>query len=261
MQGNGERCEFTLKVMGDCYATINGQLLYPAANFFRLVVFIIIEASGKRVDRQQVAHMLWSNGDHVQTNADFRQTIARIKRFQARHNFQLIAFDANDLWLEHTDQISVDLLELLKHLAASDAANWVRACEIYTGDLLEGCGQAGRVYEEWLTHHRSVLREKFLTTISQALLPTSPLARAERLLCAGRMLNVDPFHEGAYRAMMYEAAAHADLALLRHVFKQCEELLTRELGVRPSIETLKYFEHLVQSCLNGQFAQSDRFDC
>jgi DNA-binding SARP family transcriptional activator len=194
--------------------------------------------------RRQVGDLIWSDNGPEQASADIRQAVARIRRFQKENGLQLLATDARMAWLNRDERIFIDLAEFVQHAANPGPRAWVRMCDIYNGDLLGSLPPAGEGFEEWLSYQRSALRHDFISAISQAVLPESALAPQERRFCATRLLLVDPYHEGAYRALMYDAAANGPSSLRRQ-FEECVRKLRNDLGIDPDDETVRLYQRLM----------------
>lgn len=237
--------DVTIRLLGDCNVFCSGKIVYPTFHFLRILAYLVIEGRGQPISRRRIANLIWSEGASEQVSADVRQAVARIRRFQQDNDFQLLTSDANMVWLTREDHVYTDLIEFRDLIATPGPKAWVRLCEIYGGDLLGGHKPAGQGFEEWLDHHRTALRFDFINAISQAVLPTSLLTHQERHFCATRLLDQDHFHEGAHRALMYEAALNGDYTLLRHVYEECRDLLNRELGVNPTAETVAFYKSLL----------------
>jgi DNA-binding SARP family transcriptional activator len=235
----------SIRMLGECNVYFAGKIAHPTFNFLRILAYLIIEGRGRPVPRRRIANLIWSDNPSEQVNADIRQAVARIRRFQEEHKFQLLASDATMVWLNAGQDIYTDLQEF-QHLVANPGPKaWVRLCEIYNGDLLGTHRPAGEGFEEWLDHHRTALRFEYINTISHAVLPTSLMTHKERHFCASRLLAEDPYHEGAHRALMYEAAMNGDFSFLRHLFQECTSVLRRELGINPTEETVTFYKSLM----------------
>lgn len=239
------KTDVSIRLLGDCNVSSAGNIVYPTFHFLRILAYLIIEGRGQPISRRRIANLIWSDNASEQVNADIRQAVARIRRFQQQHGFELLMSDANMFWLNTVDPVYTDLAEFRDLIEHPSPKAWVRLCEVYGGDLLGGHRPAGQGFEEWLDHHRTALRFDFINAISQAVLPTSLLTHQERHFCASRLLDEDPFHEGAHRALMYEAALNGDFTLLRHVFEECSSVLRRELGVNPTAETMNFYRSLM----------------
>ena len=230
---------------GDCHITAGGRLINPPVNFLRILVYVLLDGRGKPVMRRRIGDLIWSDGGSEQASADIRQSLVRIRRFQDENNLHLLATDATMAWVTLSDDISFDLAEFVDIGANPTPRDWVRMCEIYNGELLASLRAAGEGFEEWLSYTRSALRYDFVSAISQAVLPDSPLTPHHRQFCARRLLQVDPYHEGAHRALMYDAAAHGQFSSLRLLYEECAGRLRNELGVDPDEETVRLYQRLI----------------
>ena len=233
----------SILTLGDCLVSAFDRVTVPPVNFLRIAAYILLEGHGRPVLRRRIGDLIWSDNSSVRANADIRQSIARIRRFQVEHGFQLLRADTHMAWLNF-DGLYFDLAEFVNLLANPSAKSWVRMCEVYNGELLASLGAAGELYEEWLAYRRAALRNHFITNISQAILPDSPLSAHDRHYCASRLLVIDPYHEGAHRALMRDAAASGQYSLLRELFAQCVSTLKNDLSVDPEIETIQLYQSL-----------------
>lgn len=243
---DGRTARISIMMLGDCQISLSGRLISPPLNFFRILAYVLLEGRGKAVLRRHVGELIWSDNGPEQACADIRQAVARIRRFQKRNRLQLLATDARMAWLTLDPCIFFDLAEFVQLAADPTPAAWVRMCDIYNGDLLASLPAAGEGFEEWLTYQRSALRHDFISSMLQAVLPESPLTPRERHFCASRLLQVDPYHEGAYRALMYDAAAHGRFSSLRQLFEECARKLSSDLGVDPDDETVRLYRRLMR---------------
>lgn len=235
----------SILTFGDCHVSSDGHLLNPPFNFLRLVVYILLEGRGKPVMRRRVGDLIWSDSGSEQASADIRQALVRIRRFQDEHALQLLATDPHLAWLTMRENIYFDLAEFVELAADPMPKTWVRMCQIYNGDLLASLRTAGEGFEEWLSYQRSALQYDFINAISQAVLPNSALSAHDRHFCASRLLQVDPYHEGAHRALMYDAAANGQFSFLRQLYEDRSRKLRTELDVDPDDETARLYLRLM----------------
>lgn len=237
--------QISILTLGDCVVSSGGRTVAPTFNFLRILVYILLETRGRPVLRRRIASLIWSDTPSDQANADIRQTIARIRRFQEEENFQLLSTDSQTAWLNLDQNVYIDLAEFIDLIANPSPSAWVRLCQIYKGDLLGSQRPAGEGFEEWLDHHRTALRYDFVSAISQAVLPDSQLTPQERHFCAQRLLQEDPYHEGAHRALMYDAALNGQFSFVRYLFEECSRTLRDELGIKPAEETTRLYRRLI----------------
>ncbi|MET3926568.1 DNA-binding SARP family transcriptional activator [Devosia sp. 2618] len=242
---DGQTAQVSILTFGDCHVLSSGRLISPPFSFMRILAYVLLEGRGKPVMRRRIGDLIWSDNGSEQANADIRQAVSRIRRFQEDHHFQILSADNHMVWLNLDQNIYFDLAEFLDLVANPGPKAWVRMCEIYVGDLLASSRTAGEGFEEWLSYQRSELQYEFVTNISQAVLPTSGLTPQERHFCATRLLQVDPYHEGAQRALMYDAAANGQFTFLRQLYEEGSRKLRTELGIDPDDETVELYQRLI----------------
>lgn len=241
----GHTAQISILTLGDCYVLASGRTASHPINFFRILTYVLLEGRGKPVLRRRIGDLIWSDSGSEQANADSRQAIARIRRFQEDYGFELLVGDAQSVWLNADRRVYFDLAEFVQLIAKPTPAAWVRMCEIYNGDLLASLRTVGEGFEEWLAYQRSAIRHDFISTISQAVEPDSALTARQRHYCASRLLQVDPYHEGAHRALMYDAAANGQYSVLRQLYEECTRRLRNELGIDPDEETVRLYNRLL----------------
>lgn len=234
-----------IQTLGDASVFSEGTLLSPPANLLRILVYILLEGRGRAVPRRVIGDLIWSDNGAEQASADIRQSLVRIRRFQEQHGVRLLSGDMLMLWLVQDNSVSIDLAEFIALMGKPLASAWVRMCELYRGDLLSSLRPAGEGFEEWLAHQRSVLRYNFVSSITRAVMPGSELNSNDRYFCASALLKVDPYHEGAERALMTSAAENGQLSYVRESFEEFARRLRDDLGVPPDQETISLYHRLV----------------
>lgn len=242
---NGTKTRVSIQTFGDFSFSENGKPLNPPFNLVRLLVYILLEGRGKPVMRRRVGDLIWSDNGFQQASADIRQALVRIRRFQQEHDLHLLAADARMAWLTLADDVYFDLAEFVELVANPTLPGCVQMCTIYNGELLSSLRAAGEGFEEWLSYQRTALRYDFVTAISKAVLPESALSSHDRHFCAQSLLRVDPYHEGAHRALMRVAAENGQFSFLRKLFGDFTHKLHNELGVNPDEETVRLYQRLI----------------
>ncbi|MGH3822179.1 MAG: AfsR/SARP family transcriptional regulator [Pseudonocardiaceae bacterium] len=115
------------------------------------------------------------------------------------------------------------------------------ASGLYRDDFLSDA-----IGTDWSTAERNRLRARYVVLCNQ--LAELHAVRGEHrcaIAVLDRVLGKDPWNEDAARITMrcYVEMGHSSLAL--GVFKSCEQALARELGVRPSAETLRLYHEIL----------------
>lgn len=236
--------QLSIFTFGDYHVQWSGSLTSPPLNFVRVLVYLLLEGHEEPVPRRRIGDLIWSNKSTEQASADIRQTVARIRKFQHDNNFELMLADEKMAWLNPDSNIYIDLAEFMALIAKPSPSGCMRLCEIYRGELLESLRPAGEGFEEWLTFQRTALRTKFIAAVSHAIEIDTDLKPSERHYCANRLLQIDPYHEGAHRALMSDAAAKGQFSLVKQLFNACSKQLHEELGVRPDEDTVRLYQEL-----------------
>lgn len=243
--------QVSVSLFGECHVSVAGRYLSGVPfGFFRIIAYVLLEGRRQPVQRRRMGRLLWSESDAAQANAAIRQTVARIRRFQSENGIRVIAADATSLWLEDGGA-ACDLSAFLDRLEGREASDSVALCELYNGELLGSLGSAGADFEEWLSFQRPNLHDVFVEAVSRAIVPESGLTQQQRDFCARRLLKANSCHEGAYRALMRDAAAKGETSVVRHLFEECTRKLREEFGVGPDEQTVLLFQELTSRRSTG----------
>ncbi len=110
---------------------------------------------------------------------------------------------------------------------------WGRAAKLYKGDFLPSWDT------EWVGQIRQTMQDAYL----EALIGLGDCVRArsnprEAISVFRRALDVDPYREDVYRAIMNCYAEMGEKKQILAHLQKLQELLWEELGIGPSEETL-----------------------
>lgn len=113
------------------------------------------------------------------------------------------------------------------------------AVSLYVGDLLPAC------YDDWVLLERERLRQRHINALEQLITILEQHEVASALTYAQRLLHYDSLHESTYRILMRLHVLNGDRATALHIYHTCVTLLQQELGVEPSDETQRLYQHLL----------------
>jgi DNA-binding SARP family transcriptional activator len=194
--------------------------------------------------REHLAGLFWGDSDDEKARHSLNTALWRLNgvlsngagdhgRAQLRVTPQEIGFNAaTDFWLDIAEFES--RCTLGDHSTSPDqqAALYSQAITFYTGDLLTDC------YEEWCIQERDRLQCVYLRALERLLSYHAQRKEFEAAIdCARRILAADSLREGVHRELieLYIAAGQSASALRQ--YRQCEDVLGRELAVAPMPET------------------------
>jgi two-component SAPR family response regulator len=117
-----------------------------------------------------------------------------------------------------------------------------RLLQLYRGPLLAGES------EPWTLAPRERLRGAFLRRVAQLSDLLQASHHYEALVDLNhRVLDVEPLAEEVYRRLMQSLIAQDRHAEARRVYQRCEEALSRNLSVPPSLSTQQLYARLRRS--------------
>lgn len=243
--------QMRLNLLGECCLTVDGNLVQGVPmSFFRIVAYLMLSDRAGAQPRNRLSSLLWSESPDDKAAANMRQTMARIRHLQDEHGFHLIEANFWFLHLVPVPGLTCDLLDLLDHLENRRTLTPVQLCSIYAGELLAGLDEGGDGFEEWLETKREQLRIETMDVIAAGL-TAKDLSLADRALCAHRLLEIDPYHEGALQVLMLEAAERRQILRLTHLYNAMGTLLSKDLGIKPSKETQALYNELMAELKAG----------
>jgi len=188
---------------------------------------------------------------HIAVSA-LRQALSKAESTALEHD-QYLLFEDGHYFLHPAINIHLDADELAARCQAGERlardnhipeaiAEYEAALALYQGDFL-----TEDLYADWAIADRARLEETYLTLLGH--LAEHYLGQGhytESISCCRQILAKDSFREDAYRQLMlcYSRLGRRNQALRE--FHICEQVLQRELGVRPMQETVALYERIVQ---------------
>ncbi|NJN18443.1 MAG: hypothetical protein HC822_20425 [Oscillochloris sp.] len=222
-----------------------------------LLAYLAIE-SDRPHERAFLANLLWPDTPLEQALTLLRQTIHRLRSVLSGANeneyFEVTRYTIR-LRPDLIDRIDLRRFETLVertryrlHETATldtESIRWLQeAVNLYRGEVLAGfSGMGSPPFEEWLL----LLRERMHNRHIQALDLLSEYYQLHaNLYCAGEYLRhwlvLEPWRELVHRRLMQVLAEHGRRDEALRQYATCCEILRRELGLEPSLETIELAE-------------------
>ena len=206
--------------------------------------------SGDRATtRAQLAELLWPEEDADKSHANLRQLIARIRAQQASLGFRLVDATPSTIRLAPVN-VRIDLADILERLRSRAAEDIQELCSLYGGDLLEDAERETDAGRDWIALRRAHLRETVTGALCRFLEEESG-ADDQLILAAERLLEIDPYQEAGYRALMRVYARLGQKYQVRRVFELCQSRLFADLETGPAQETSALFHELAARRAEG----------
>jgi LuxR family maltose regulon positive regulatory protein len=205
--------------------------------------------------REALAESLWGKDPDVQSKKFMRQTLWEIQstlKAQGGSTDGSRLLSVSSGWIELNTNLPFDLdvAEFERNfgcvqgipipkLGAKHIDALHKAEALYRGDLLEGW------YWDWCAVERERFKDMYVTILEKLMLYCEISCQYELGLAYGmRMLSCDRALESAHQQLMrlYYLAGQRVKALRQ--FERCSAILSQELGVHPSQQTLRLYEQL-----------------
>jgi DNA-binding SARP family transcriptional activator len=208
-----------------------------------LLAYLALQAGG-RASRETLQDLLWSSREQAQASASLRQALVELRRALAGLAPDLLDASRDSVALD-CDRLFVDVrrLDLLLDQATPEAI--VEAASLWQGALLGDLAPPDPVFEEWLRVERTHRHERLCRALAEAL-EAAERGGTETDVCraAELLLRIAPAEEAAYRALIRIDLRHGRVAAARSRFRDCREILARELDLKPSAALLALFSQV-----------------
>ncbi len=219
-----------LKLIGRMQAcTEQGPLTLPPVRKTRAVLAVLALAAGQPVLRERLAQLLWSQRGRDQARASLRQSVHELQEALRVLSDDLLHADRYQLRLE-PELVSVDLHDVARATTLDPSP-----LALLERPLLEDLTGLDPAFDAWIQAERRRITQG-ATALAEALLAEQQGAAA--IVAAERVLDVEPGHESAWRALIGALAARGDRAGAIAAFERCSAALAQAAGLTPSAETL-----------------------
>ncbi|MFK7801606.1 MAG: BTAD domain-containing putative transcriptional regulator [Anaerolineae bacterium] len=200
------------------------------------------------VSRESIATLFWPEHDAVGARRNLRRLLYTLNQSPVEPYLQT---DGEVVSLKWDGEI--DVRSFLNRL---DDGDWTSAVALYNGHLLDGIviGDSNR-FEAWLTDQREQLRQQMLqalTALTDEYLENNNWIDAETTV--RKQLSLDNWNELQWRRLITILAENGRRAQALAEYNNCLQVLKKELGVTPSLETSSLYE----SIRDGRFATTNQ---
>lgn len=199
-----------------------------------LLAYLLLTDRG-REKRERLVGLLWSETDEARARASLRQALYETKTALSSAGYSGFETARFDIELR-PDSFVVDIAEVLDQVKAGIPHQRLLDTERLTDRLLDGCDAIDPAFDIWLTAKREAIRQRLERDLETALRASAPIGRRTEDL-ARAILNLDPTHEEAARALMTARHAAGDTAGALTIYKRLWDLLDAEYDTEPSNET------------------------
>jgi DNA-binding SARP family transcriptional activator/TolB-like protein len=199
-----------------------------------LLAFLAAQA-GQPVTRERLADLLWPYQGSEQARHSLRNCLLELRKALGRGTDAHLAADFANCRIQDA---TVDLVQFERLSRSQHRCDLQAAADLYRGELLADFDINSEPFQEWLAAERDRTLVMICNILHRLSAKQDAAGEHEAAIQSGRRLVfLDPLSEFGQRALI-RAYAHAGRRgeALRQ-YRSCAEILKRELGVAPDVET------------------------
>ena len=234
---------------------LSGTLVPVSAEKMRALLVFLAAAPRFTVMRRDVAGLLWAN-DEGRARHNLRQLLSSFRRIADARATGVITYDDNTISLASA-RLSIDRTAFLDIKPDADAGELRRTADLYRGEFAAGLLTGEGNFDEWLEAERVHLRDAAISLFDRLV---RMLAEAgehrDALAYANRLVTFDPYREETHRLVLAAEATVSGRASAMARFESFQQLLGKELGVRPERATRRLMEQLREASPDAKPAQT-----
>ncbi len=195
--------------------------------------------------RDQLAGLLWGRSAQDQARSSLRQNLARLRKSLGGAKDAILA-DAQQIELD-PECVEIDTARLEGLLSGADMSALADAAELIRGEFACGLYVNEGLFDEWITTERRRISELAVSGLTRLLNHyegQEDFDRAAAIAC--KLLSLDPLQERIHQSLMRALAHQERYESALQQYKQCRDLLRKELGIDPGDDTRALREEIAR---------------
>jgi DNA-binding SARP family transcriptional activator/TolB-like protein/Flp pilus assembly protein TadD len=210
---------------------VNGCGIVLPEKAYALLAFLVASPQ-LSMERETIRGILWQSEASKQRAGSLRQLLARIDRSIPEDLPRLLKTTNTHLALDAVCW-NVDVLLLRDAAKPLSRSDWY----LLQGELLEGFRAPTMEADEWVTVERRRIAERRDSHIVTLLEAREKRTLDDIHMLAGLLVETDPAHEVACRALMSAHVQAGDFGAARQAYLRCRNELKTEYGSEPDAVT------------------------
>ncbi len=202
-------------------------------------------AEGHSTSRERLAALLWGEFAQARARQSLRQALLGLTKRLSKLDQPILRLESQTVSL-NADALSIDALAFSRLVAEGTPDSLEKAADLYKGEFLEGVGVDAPDFDSWLMTERGRYHDLAMRAFTELLNSQEKGDQIEAAIdTAHKALRIDPIREDIHRSLMalYERSGRRSSAISQ--FRQCRDVLQRELGVEPDAETSALYRTIV----------------
>ena len=233
--GGGERLE--LRLLGEPTLRVGGRELRSVNRKLVCALALLALSEGRRLSRDQVASLLWSESAQPHARGSLRQLITALRREFRAVGYAGFEATRNQLSLDPA-LLSADVHALLDRAAMGETHPDLLTQHDLPDALMRGWDNVDPAFADWLQAERDRLRERLRRSLSRLWESQGIDSRPGRE-AARALVRLDPTQERAAQALMASLARGGDGTAALAVYGELSRMLGQHHDAAPSRKTLE----------------------
>jgi DNA-binding SARP family transcriptional activator/TolB-like protein len=225
----------SINILGSLVIETEESRLRKIPKKARALIAYLAAQGGQTVSRERLADLLWPYQGSEQARHSLRNCLLELRKALGPRAAEYLAADFANCRLQNA---TTDL-DRFERLSRSQRRSELQAAAgLYRGEFLADFDIDSEPFQEWLAADRDRTLALICDVLHRLTAAHDAAGEHDAAIQSGRRLvALDPLSEFGQRALMraYARAGRRGEALRQ--YKGCAEILKRELGVAPDIET------------------------
>ncbi len=228
---------FRVDLLGSCRVAriATGDDVVFRTRKTRLLLGLLLLSPGQRMNREQLASLLWDPAPETLARSSLRQALRELREVLGPDGADLVEADRFSVALKGAAfDVDVRRFRELVGAGAHDQAALIAAAALWQGELFGPAQPSAPVFEAWLQIERSQLRSVLTTALTDQLEKLIGANAFTDTRIAEELVRVEPSHELAHQFIMRFHAQRGDQSAALRQFGLLETALAEELDSEPS---------------------------
>lgn len=240
-----------INTLGGVDLSLNGERITDIGSHKAEALLIYLAVEQKPLRREMVAALLWPDSSQSKSLSSLRELLSRLRKKVGAY----LEITRDNIEIYPKSEIYVDVLDLEDRIASGKLH---RVLDLYKGDFLAGFSIAhSNLFEEWQLNQQVRIKGMVINALDQIVSRAITMRHPDDgLEHVQKLLYLDPLNERAHQKCMLLHMMKADWNKALLQYQECCKVFERELGMKPSEETLEIYEKIIQR----NFTFESKFD-
>lgn len=237
----------TLTMLGDVAVSSDaGRVKWISRKCAELFAYLLL-LRGKRVPRSRLVADIFGGMHKANAESYLNTTVYQLRKSLEPLGLRDAVRSENDGYALELKEAVIDYLEFeqqaarLRSMDSEDVETAMHTEQLYTGDLFGDKAYVWAIHE---TERYAEMYASFVKRLAGVLIATRDTASASKLLL--KLNKRSPLDEAVIRQLMAIHEIAGDKKGLNAVYTDYVRLLSRELGIKPSVELIYLYDSLVR---------------